>query len=236
MSNEAGFRGQLDRVALVIKATSCGTRILRVSSGGETPLPHQVVWTPVADMSPAKNFQLLKQQDFDRLLAWLDSDPDTAGLTYERIRWRLIAILASRGCPVPEELADETIDRVARRVADIGTTYVGDKAIYFLGVMNNVHHEYLKRPKIVAPPEAVDDLELKEKTHRCLDKCLDKLTANSRRLIERYYAADKQAKIDLRKQLAAEFDVSLNTLRLRALRIREKLQACIEQCLPTESL
>ena len=187
-------------------------------------------------MSPAKNFQFLKQEDFDRLLIWLDTDPEGAGLTYERIRWRLIAILASRGCAVPEELADETIDRVARRVADIQDTYVGDKAIYFLGVMNNVHHEYLKRPKIVTPPEPVDDVEVKEKTHLCLDKCLDKLTANSRRMIERYYAADKQAKIDLRKQLAVEFAVSLNTLRLRALRIREKLQACIEQCLQTEGL
>jgi DNA-directed RNA polymerase specialized sigma24 family protein len=187
-------------------------------------------------MSPAKNFQFLKQEDFDRLLTWLDSDPNAAGLSYERIRWRLIAILASRGCAVPEELADETIDRVARRVADIRDAYVGDKAIYFLGVMNNVHHEYLKRPKMTRPPEAVDDVEVKEKTHLCLDKCLDKLTANSRRMIERYYAADKQAKIDLRKQLAAESGVSLNTLRLRALRIREKLQACIEQCLQTEGL
>ncbi len=175
-------------------------------------------------MSPAKNFQFLKQEDFDRLLAWLDPDPNSAGLSYERIRWRLIAILASRGCAVPEELADETIDRVARRVADIRDTYVGDKAIYFLGVMNNVHHEYLKRPKMARPPETVDDVEVKEKTHLCLDECLDKLTA------------DKQAKIDLRKQLASDFGVSLNTLRLRALRIREKLQACIEQCLQTEGL
>jgi DNA-directed RNA polymerase specialized sigma24 family protein len=187
-------------------------------------------------MSPAKKLQVLKQEDFDRLLTWLDSDPEGAGLTYERIRWRLIAILASRGCAVPEELADETIDRVARRVADIQDTYVGDKATYFLGVMNNVHHEYLKRPKILRPPEAVDDVELMEKTHLCLDKCLGKLTANSRRMIEHYYAADKQAKIDLRKQLAADYGVSLNTLRLRALRIRGKLQACIEPCLQTEGL
>lgn len=187
-------------------------------------------------MSPVKNFQFLKQEDFDRLLTWLDPNPEGAGLTYERIRRRLIKILASRGCAVPEDLADETIDRVARRVPDIQATYVGDKAIYFLGVMNNVHHEYLKRPKIVSPPDAVDDVEVKEKTHRCLDKCLEKLTANSRRMIERYYAADKQAKIDLRKQLAAECGVTLNTLRLRALRIREKLQACIEQCLQTEGL
>jgi DNA-directed RNA polymerase specialized sigma24 family protein len=184
-------------------------------------------------MSPAKKLQVLQQEDFDRLLSWLDSDPERAGLTYERIRWRLIAILASRGCTVPEELADETIDRVARRVADIQDTYVGDKAIYFLGVMNNVHHEFLKRPKILKPPDVVDDVEVKERTHLCLDKCLDKLTPNSSRMIKHYYTADKRAKIDLRQALAMEFGVSLNTLRVRALRIREKLQACVEQCLQT---
>ena len=54
-------------------------------------------------------------------------------------------------------------------------------------------------------------------------------------MIERYYAADKQAKIDLRKRIAEEFGISLGTLRLRALRIREKLQACIEQCVQMET-
>ena len=49
-------------------------------------------------------------------------------------------------------------------------------------------------------------------------------------LILQYYGADKQAKIDLRKQLAEELGLNLNTLRLRALRIREGLQKCIENC------
>jgi hypothetical protein len=35
----------------------------------------------------------------------------------------------------------------------------------------------------------------------------------------------------LRKRLAGEMGISINTLRLRALRIREGLQKCIERCL-----
>jgi DNA-directed RNA polymerase specialized sigma24 family protein len=187
-------------------------------------------------MSPAKKVHVLEQGEFDQLLSWLDPDPQRAGLTYEKIRRRLVSILASRGCASAEELADEIIDRVARRVVDIRNAYVGDQAIYFLGVLNNVHHEYLKRPMMARPPEPGDDNEAKEKTHQCLERCLDKLSNNSRQMIERYYAENKQAKIDLRKRIAKEFGISLNTLRLRALRIREKLQACIEQCLQTESL
>src|SRR6266851_7883115 len=130
-------------------------------------------------MSPAKTLHIIKQEDFDRLLAWLDPDPERAGLTYEKIRWRLVAILASRGCTCPEELADETIDRVARRVADIQATYVGDQAIYFLGVMNNVHHEYLKQP-VPRLIEVADNSDERERTHLCLDNCLEKLAPQSR--------------------------------------------------------
>jgi DNA-directed RNA polymerase specialized sigma24 family protein len=182
-------------------------------------------------MLPAKKLHILKQEEFDRLLAWLDPNLERAGSAYEEIRWRLIAILASRGCRFPEELADETIDRVARRVTDIQENYQGNKVLYFLGVMNNVHHEYLKRPVMPRLPDRENNAELKERTHLCLGRCLENLAPHARKLIERYYAADKKARIDLRKMIAAEFGIGAQTLRLRALRIREKLQACIEQCL-----
>jgi DNA-directed RNA polymerase specialized sigma24 family protein len=184
-------------------------------------------------MSPAKKLRTLEQADFDRLLGWLDPDMDVAGTRYEKIRWRLIAILASRGCQVPEELADETIDRVSRRVIDIRETYVGDPAIYFLGVMNNVHHEYLKRRPQPFSIEPQCDPDTKERVHLCLDRCLEKLSPHARQIIERYYAENKRAKITLRKRIANELGITASNLRLRALRIREKLQLCIDNCLET---
>lgn len=182
-------------------------------------------------MSFAPKLRDLQQTDFDRLLSWLDPNPDHAGELYEKIRWRLIAVLASRGCRDAEELADETIDRVARRVNDIEANYVGDKSLYFLGVMNNVHHEYLKRPRLSELAPAPDDSSVREQTYLCLDKCIEKLTPHAREIIEQYYAADKRAKINLRKRIAMALGISHSNLRLRALRIRAKLQVCIEQCL-----
>lgn len=182
-------------------------------------------------MSPARKRHELKQDEFDQLLGWLDPDRERAGHLYEKIRWRLIAILASRGCSQAEELADETIDRVSRRVADIQATYLGDPAIYFLGVMNNVHHEYLKRPPLPRLVERHDDVEITERTHGCLEVCLSKLAPHARQIIEQYYAEDRRAKINLRKRVAAMLGVSRGNLRLRALRIRAKLQDCIQQCL-----
>src|SRR6266576_96596 len=126
-------------------------------------------------MSPAKQLKELGQQDFERLLGWLDADRECAGCLYEQIRWRLVTILASRGCALAEELADDTIDRVARRVTAIHETYLVDKALYFLGVMNNVHHEYLRRPP---PPRLIqtdEDVAAREDIHFCLDNCLQRL-------------------------------------------------------------
>jgi len=182
-------------------------------------------------MSPARKLHELKQDEFDQLLGWLDPDRERAGQLYEKIRWRLIAILASRGCSDAEELADETIDRVSRRVADIRATYVGDPAIYFLGVMNNVHHEYLKRaplPRLV--PSEVQE-ETNEEVHVCLDTCLSRLAPHARQLIEQYYAENRRARIDLRRLIARRFGIKSSTLRLRALRIRAKLQECIVRCM-----
>jgi DNA-directed RNA polymerase specialized sigma24 family protein len=182
-------------------------------------------------MSAAKKLRDLRQEDFDRLLDWLDQDRDRAGATYESIRWRLVTVLASRGCTHADELADETIDRVARRVPDIQESYVGDKAIYFLGVMNNVHHEYLRRRPALPVFSRERHPDAKEQTYSCLDECLRRLAPYSRQLIEKYYAENKQARINLRKRIARELGIKTSTLRLRALRIREKLQTCIESCL-----
>jgi DNA-directed RNA polymerase specialized sigma24 family protein len=173
-----------------------------------------------------------EQAELDGLLDWLDSDRERAGERYEQIRWRLITIFAARNCAVPEELADETIDRVARRVADIAASYTGDKALYFFGVANNVHHEYLKKP---APPESAGAIDEgdddRERRHSCLEQCLEKLPADAREMIVRYYSQQKQAKIELHKAMAAEMGVTINTLRLRVLRLKEKLQPCVRRCL-----
>jgi RNA polymerase sigma factor (sigma-70 family) len=185
------------------------------------------------NMSPAKKLRSIEQADFDRLLDWLDPNKERAGEAYEKIRRRLILILASRGCHCPEELADETIDRVARRVIDIRDTYVGDPAAYFLGVMNNVHHEYLKRPHLPRLSEPDEQGEIREQVHLCLDRCLEKLAPHARQIIEHYYAENKRAKITLRRRIADELGITAGNLRLRALRIREQLQVCINNCLET---
>lgn len=173
---------------------------------------------------------ILTQESFDALLAWLDPTRETAGQKYEDIRLRLIKIFSCRGCCEPEDLADETINRVSKKLREIESSYSGDPARYFYGVANKVHLEYLRRrPAPIPPvrPEASDDIE---KEYACLELCIQKLTPNNRVLVLQYYQAEKRAKIDHRKQLAEQLGIALNALRIRAYRIRASLQKCVHSC------
>lgn len=179
--------------------------------------------------SPKKEWELTEEA-FSKFLAWLNPDRDQAGESYESIRHRLIKIFVCRGCTCPEDLSDETINRVIRKVQEIGKSYVGDPALYFYGVAHNVHLEYLRRKPIPAPPPEPDPPRSEEE-YVCLERCMERLTPRSKDLVLAYYQEEKHAKIDLRKQLADRLGIPLNALRIRACRIRADLENCVSQCL-----
>lgn len=183
------------------------------------------------------------QQDFDRLLDWLDADRDSAGSKYERIRVRLIKIFTCRGCFDADDLADETINRVTAKLDDIAESYSGDPALYFYGVAQKVHLEYLRRKPAIQESSMIGK-ELRSQTmlvaeptenieddYACLERCMEQLSEENRRLVLEYYQNEKRAKIDHRKRLAEEIGIAVNALRIRAHRIRFQLQQCMESCL-----
>ena len=55
---------------------------------------------------------------FHRLLTWLDEGADSEGQKYLEMRRRLVAYFDRKNCPAPDELADETLNRVARRLEE----------------------------------------------------------------------------------------------------------------------
>ena len=174
---------------------------------------------------------VLTQESFTALLTWLDPDPDKAGKKYEDIRRRLIKIFACRGCCESEDLADESINRVIFRLKDITDTFTGDPALYFYGVANKVHMEYLRRKPIppVPTPTSPEDEDV-EQEYDCLEKCIQQLTAENRELVIEYYREEKRAKIENRKELADKLGIALNALRIRAHRLRHALQQCVQKC------
>jgi DNA-directed RNA polymerase specialized sigma24 family protein len=188
------------------------------------------------DISPSKKGSekrgwVLTEGDFNRLLAWLDQDRERAGEKYEKIRLKLVKIFVCRGCAVPEDLADETINRVTRKIHEIADTYVGDPVLYFSNVAQKIYLEHIrKKPDPLPMPEA-DPVEEDEPEYECLDQCMQRLTPNNRELILEYYRDEKQAKIESRKRLADRLGINLNALRIRTNRIRVSLEDCVKECI-----
>jgi RNA polymerase sigma factor (sigma-70 family) len=185
----------------------------------------------------------LTEESFELLLRWLDSNRERAGEKYENIRLRLIKMFTCRGCHEADDLADETINRVTARLGEIVETYTGDPAFYFWGVAQKLYLEYLRRKppvqdsslggrepgcQTVLPSGTGQEVE---EEYACLEKCMDRLPAESRQLVLDYYQEEKRAKIDHRRKMADQLGIAVNALRIRAHRIRLELQRCVGSCL-----
>ncbi|HSE18089.1 MAG TPA: hypothetical protein VLB46_13625 [Pyrinomonadaceae bacterium] len=178
-------------------------------------------------------------ESFEEILAWLHPDRDVAGTIYVQLRYDLAKIFTWNRCPDPDGLTDEVFDRVARKIHDLRDTFVGDPKLYFYGVQRNLIKEIPKRMQRVVSLESADpasnprsEAEQETATMRedCLRFCLEKLRKDKRELILEYYAKDKQAKIDHRAEMARRLGISVDALRVKAYRIRETLEKCINRC------
>lgn len=176
-------------------------------------------------------------EEFDSLLDWLSSDRERAGEEYENIRQSLIKIFFWRGINDPEDLADETINRVTSKVKDVRGKYQGDPALYFYGVAKKLMHEYLRAEKQQLPISSIinevhapyNDAKEKEAMSKALEECLEELSAVDRYLFLSYYKQDKKPKIYVRQKLSQQLGITTNNLRVRLHRIRTRLDKCIRQ-------
>jgi hypothetical protein len=183
------------------------------------------------------------QESLEKLLAWLNSNREGGAEKYERIRLRLIKYFTCNGCGDDDEhLADETIDRVMRRLErnEVPEPFTGDKVLYFLAFAKNVrqeHYVYLRRRESPGPVIVIDRNEKQEEEDEdvCLTECVRILGKEDRWLAIEYYRFEKTTKVGHHSNLASQFDLSLAGLRTRVHRVRERLRTCIEECLERRS-
>jgi DNA-directed RNA polymerase specialized sigma24 family protein len=178
----------------------------------------------------------LSATGLSRLLARLDPDRERAGVLYEGLRRTLVKFFDWRGSAAPEEGADETLDRLSRKL-EAGEA-VEDPRSYAHGIARLVLLEQWRRPAAratqadeqelarIPTPDPVEEGALSS----CLQRCLEELPPESRTLILEYYAAEGRAKIDNRRRLAEVHGLSENALRSRAQRLRDRLEDCIARC------
>jgi DNA-directed RNA polymerase specialized sigma24 family protein len=180
----------------------------------------------------------LTQEAFDRFLLCLDEDRDRAGEAYLKLRGKLVTYFECRDHVPAEEHADETINRVARKlgtgetIRDVTTYIYGVARLLALELLKNRSKEQAAMDHLARQPEAIeaDDADEHEQQLVCFRHCLQKLPPDNRTLIEAYFVGERRTKIDHRNQLAAQFGIPMTALRLRVWRVRSKLEACVEKC------
>ena len=185
---------------------------------------------------------------FRQFLKWLDEGADSGGERYLEMRRRLVRYFDRRNCSSPDDLADETLNRVARKLEEKGEIVGASPAHYCYIVAKYVLLEFGRRSEhhqtslddaegsgramasLAASSRQDVDAVTKEKLYHCLERCLGKVQPEDRELILDYYRGEQRAKIERRSQLAARLGLTMNALSIRACRIRSKLEVCVSTC------
>jgi DNA-directed RNA polymerase specialized sigma24 family protein len=175
---------------------------------------------------------------FEGLLVRLSPNRGEAAHLYNRSRTRLVQFFEWERCDAPEDLADEVINRVARRIAE--REDIANIAGYFLGVARLVALESRSRQaregralaeyaRHIGDADRLEDSD--ERALECLDSCLSRLPSDRREHLLRYYSGQQAARIATRGRLAEALGIGPVALRNRMLRMRQSLENCVKACL-----
>ncbi|HUA85175.1 MAG TPA: hypothetical protein VMB85_15035 [Bryobacteraceae bacterium] len=182
----------------------------------------------------------LTREAFDELLRFFHPEPLEAGKAYLRLRDKLVSYFDFERCWSAEDLADEVLNRVARRLNE--GQRIERIGAYSLGVARLVAAETRQKQiqrerklREFARISATAPRGEKESALHCLDHCLAKLPPESNALLLTYYSGDRRARIDQRKRLMQELQTQPAALRNRVLRLRGTLEKCLRRCLRNPS-
>lgn len=185
---------------------------------------------------------------FAQLLAWLDEGTDSHGERYLATRRRLVSYFARKNCRTPDDLADETLNRVARRLQEEGGITEAPPAQFCYITARFVFLEHLRSfdrkvtdlsggsegaQRIEPSTPATFDVEATTSEMDCLERCLQQLPLGDRDLLLSYYSGDGRARIDGRKAMAERLSMTVNALTIKASRLRAKLETCVHGCVRT---
>ena len=176
----------------------------------------------------------LTQDAFDTLLRRLADDRDQAGERFEALRHNLLQFFSYEASVFPERWADETLDRLAKRLYEGAA--IDDVVAFARGISKMVLREARqaeRRERELEPQPRLDAGAELERDASCLEGCLKKLPAEHLALVEDYYLSSfkaSQPSAVARKALAEKLGVSQEALRSRAMRIRKQLERCLQDC------
>jgi DNA-directed RNA polymerase specialized sigma24 family protein len=207
---------------------------------------------PAFTIAGLKKNWTLNSGAFRQFLIWLDDGVDSGGERYLEMRRRLVRYFDRRNCSSSDDLAEETLNRVARKLEEKGEIvgaspahycYIVAKFVFLEFGRRSEHHQTsldqahgsgLVMASLGVPSRPDVETVAKEKLFDCLERCLRKLQIEDRELILDYYRGEVRAKIERRSKLAGRLGLTMNALSIRACRIRSKLEICVGMCVTQE--
>ncbi len=188
----------------------------------------------LVSQAPRQSGRTVEASTFEGLLDFLGgTDATTKAEKYRQVRDRLESFFRWRGLGDASGLADDTLDRVARRV-EAGEVRTSTPNAFVVGVARMVALEARRKERkdvtiddrnLAAPPPAEPEDELRL---RALDGCLEGLVTAERNLVLGYYRDEGPSRIEGRAKLAQSLGTTVEALRVRAFRLRARLEQCVQ--------
>jgi DNA-directed RNA polymerase specialized sigma24 family protein len=183
-----------------------------------------------------RDWQLTRQR-FDLLLTHLSADASERGARYEMLRGRLVVFFARRMFALPEDLADEVLNRLARRLEE--GEAIGRIEGYALGIARHVAQEQYARSNRESAAAEEFYWNVSRQTHTTdeeqelrlerMKRCLERLPRPDGVLLSEYCLAEGGGKIAARKRLADAQGMTQAALRKRIFVLRGMIQRCMKR-------
>lgn len=188
--------------------------------------------------------QVAELDGYQALLTRLDPDPRRAWQAHEDLRRKLMAYFDHNHHPEAEGLAEEVLNRIAKR-PDL--RMLKNIVEFAFGVARNLRKENFRQTSMRAE---IPDIETIADTRggdgsaedtiinaisarkklECFQQCMENLSVKHREMVRRYYPAENDDLEGQRFRLAADLGINVGALRTRIAYIREKLQHDFNRC------
>ena len=184
----------------------------------------------------------LTEETLRCLLAALGTDEERATERYERLRGRLTFFFMRHRSVLPEDLADEVVNRLARMLAD-GRPIANIEA-FSLGIARIVALE--EQAKCAREKSLLPDMQRnrsqvhhtsgeEEIAFEAMETEWNALPAKTREMLALYHAGSGSERIHTRQRLATELGISNGTLRKRVFDLRMLLRGKLRNTMqPTD--
>jgi DNA-directed RNA polymerase specialized sigma24 family protein len=185
------------------------------------------------------------------MLEMLDHDESVASDRYLNLRDKLIMYFEGRRISPSEDLADEVLHRVAKKIGE--GEVIRNINQFAFGVARFVRLETFRGPPLDSLDEIEDeggplpsalrtasqpeDIDRNDGSMQfCLRQCLSELRDDQRKLLYDYYEIDEASgnHIEQRKRLAARLKTTAGALQKQICLLRKKVGRCSRECLERE--